>query len=262
MKKILVNILKRIGIYNFLLQQKRKLDRQKFEQAEKRNALRRRPFYSQFVSAGDLVFDVGANVGNRVQVFLEIGCKVVAVEPQQECINELRKKFGNSIEIVEKGLGENEEQKTLYISDTSTISSLSEEWINSVKESRFSRHQWNKTVQIELTTMEALISKYGLPKFCKIDVEGYELDVLKGLKQTVPSISLEYTVPEQTTKLLECIEYCNRLNPAYTYNYAAGEEMELQLKTFCSYSEFKKLVQDKTFQDTGFGDIYISIRPF
>ena len=257
MTKFFIKILQGLGLYKFLLHQKRSYDKRNFERIEKKNALTRLPFYSQFVSAGDLVFDIGANVGNRVQVFLEIGCKVVAIEPQQECINELRRKFGTSIDIIEKGLGEKEEEKTLHISDTNTISSLSEEWIKSVKETRFSKHEWNKTVQIKLTTMENLIRQFGVPKFCKIDVEGFELEVLKGLKQPVPGLSLEYTVPEQTDKLLQCIHYCNQLNPQYRYNYAVGEEMQFRMKSFYNYEQFLQLIKGKDFQDTGFGDIYV-----
>src|SRR3982751_3963898 len=98
-------ILKALGLYNFLLGQKRKLDAKKMKAEEKRNAAARVSFYKQILSPGDLVFDIGANIGNRVETFFNIGCNVVAVEPQEECIKILKQKFGDSIEIVEKGLG-------------------------------------------------------------------------------------------------------------------------------------------------------------
>jgi FkbM family methyltransferase len=259
MKKIIIGFLKTIGLYDVLVKRKRNLDRKRFEELERKNAGKRVPFYSQFLSAGDLVFDVGANVGNRVESFLHIGCKVVAVEPQTECIATLREKFGTRINIVEKGLGEKEEEKTLYIADESTISSLSEEWIEKVKESRFSKHQWNKKVQIKLTTMQHLIGQFGVPAFCKIDVEGFELEVLKGLKQPVPHLSLEYTVPEQTDKLMQCVQYCNGLSPYYKYNFSAGEEMKFELPEFLSFDRFIKFIGEKEFQATGFGDIYVKL---
>jgi predicted RNA methylase len=46
---------------------------------------RRSEFYSQFVSSGDLVFDVGANVGNRSKIFSRLGARVIAFEPQPAC---------------------------------------------------------------------------------------------------------------------------------------------------------------------------------
>jgi hypothetical protein len=65
----------------------------------------RRAFYLSFLSANDLVFDVGANVGNRVEVFLSIKNKVIAIEPQNYCFEFLKKKFGNAIIILKIALG-------------------------------------------------------------------------------------------------------------------------------------------------------------
>ena len=257
MRKTIIRILDAIGIYNFFLTKKRAYDRRIFEKSEKKNHRYRITFYSAFLSQGDLVFDVGANVGNRIQVFLELGCEVIAIEPQEECIIELKKKFGSAIKIIEKGLGEKEEKKTLFISDANTISSLSEEWIESVKTSRFKNHEWNKSVEIELTTLDNLITEFGIPKFCKIDVEGFELEVLKGLHQPIPLMSLEYTVPEQTGKLIECVQYCNQLNQESKFNYSVEEKMKLELEEFLPYEQFLALIQEKRFQKTGFGDIYV-----
>ncbi len=39
-------------------------------------------FYSQFIRPGDLVFDIGANRGDRTEVFVQMGARVVAAEPQ------------------------------------------------------------------------------------------------------------------------------------------------------------------------------------
>ena len=38
--------------------------------------------YRQFIEPGDLVFDIGAHVGDRVSSFRRLGARVVAVEPQ------------------------------------------------------------------------------------------------------------------------------------------------------------------------------------
>lgn len=248
-----------MNLYAPLVSYKRKLDKKKFEKEEKNNLQRRVAFYKQFLFPGDLVYDVGANIGNRVESFLDLKCKVVAVEPQPDCINELRRKFGNLIKIAEVGLGASESEKTMYISNANTISSLSEEWIKSVKESRFSQYEWNKEIQIKLTTLDFLIKKYGSPKFCKIDVEGYELEVLKGLTSPIPFISLEYTVPEQLDNLLNCISYCNSLNGHYKYNYTKGESMKFELADFISFDEFTALIRTNKFIETSFGDIYLKL---
>lgn len=259
MKKIVIKLLKAIGIYDFLLKIRRKRNEIKFHKEEKKNFKKRNAFYSTFLRPDDLVFDVGANIGNRVESFLEIGCDVIAVEPQQECINILNAKFGSRIKIIEKGLGAKEEEKTLYIADVNTISSFSEEWINSVKESRFNKNTWSEQRKIQLTTLDKLIMQFGVPVFCKIDVEGYELEVLKGLTKSIPQISLEYTVPEQTDNLIKCLTYCNDLSPDYRYNYSIKEDMAFQLENFLSFNEFIDHITEKKFVDTAFGDIYVKL---
>lgn len=257
---MLKKIFKALGLYNFLLGQKRKLNAKKMKAEEKRNAAARMVFYKQLLSPGDLVFDVGANVGNRVETFFAIGCQIVAVEPQEDCIKILKEKFGDSISIIEKGLGEKEEEKTIYISDSNTLSSFSKDWIDSLKDSRFSQHEWNKTAVVSLTTMDNLIAQYGMPVFCKIDVEGFELEVLKGMHQPVPFLSLEYAVPEQTKRLEEYIRHCNSVTSDYLYNYAAREEMKFQLPEFISFDKIIRLIYETEFQATQFGDIYVRLK--
>jgi FkbM family methyltransferase len=259
MKKIFIRIFRAMGIYDYLVNKKGKLNENRFRKQEKKNSRKRTAFYSTFLKPDDLVFDVGANIGNRVESFLEIGCKVIAVEPQQECIKILNAKFGSRIKIIEKGLGAIEEEKTFYIADVNTISSFSEEWINSVKESRFNRNTWSEQRKIQLTTLDQLIKQFGTPAFCKIDVEGYELEVLKGLTTIIPRISLEYTVPEQTANLVKCLGYCNDLSVNYKYNYSITEDMIFQLENFLPFDEFISHVSSEKFINTAFGDIYVTL---
>ncbi|MEP7236271.1 MAG: FkbM family methyltransferase [Ferruginibacter sp.] len=216
--------------------------------------------YKHFCKAGDLVMDVGANIGNRVDAFLELKANVIAVEPQAFCRKVLRARFGNKIKIVSKGLGEKEETKKMFIASSSTqISSFSEDWIDAVKKSRFSKEQWDQTELIELTTLERLIEQFGVPAFIKIDVEGFELEVLKGLKTPVPSLSFEYTVPEQVNKTMECFEKVNAISGNYRFNYSIGEDMQFELSEFCDYETFKSIINSRAFLDSSNGDIYAQL---
>jgi FkbM family methyltransferase len=251
--------LEKTGIYQPLLKLKKRFDRIGDKKREAKNHLQRMAFYKKFLNPGDLVYDVGANTGNRVKAFLDIGCKVVAIEPQQECYEALEKVFGNSIAVVKLGLGAEDAEKTMYIADESTISSLSEEWIERVKQERFKQHNWNKTIKIKITTLDKLIQQYGLPVFCKIDVEGYEYEVLKGLTHPVTRLSLEYTVPEQTGRLVDCIQYCLNINPRYRFNYAVAENMQYQLADFMTGDQFLQFIKTPEFIDSGFGDIYLEL---
>lgn len=259
MRKIIVNVLKKINLYNFLIEVQKRLNKTRQEKQENLNFQKRLEFYTAFLNKNDLVFDVGANIGNRVKVFLQIGCKVVAVEPQKDCISILKQEFGSRIELVEMGLGDTEGVKKMYVSDANTISSMSEEWIESVKKSRFSQHKWDRTIEINVTSLDKLIAKYGLPRFCKIDVEGYEVEVLRGLNITIPIISFEYTVPEQMNRLIECVNLCNNLNPNYKFNYTVCEDMIYSLPNHVSFDEFKHIIKKNEFQVTAFGDIYARI---
>ena len=158
---------------------------------------KRRAFYSEFAVENDLVFDIGANYGNRIEPNLRNGCKVVAVEPQPECVNYLRKKYKDKVSIENVGVGASKGVLDFHISSWSILSTFSDDFIQKTKESgRFSKSSWDKTIKVNLVTLDDLIAKYGSPQFIKVDVEGYEEQVFKGLTKKVKYISFEYTLPE------------------------------------------------------------------
>ncbi|GHT55939.1 hypothetical protein FACS189446_7820 [Bacteroidia bacterium] len=213
-------------------------------------------FYSQFVSPNDLCFDVGANMGNRTEILLQLNARVVAVEPQKKCYEYLRQKFGDKINLVTKGLGDVEEEKTFYISDVSVLSSFSKEWIDSTSKERFKANHWDHTEQIKMTTLDKLIEQYGVPHFIKIDVEGFELEVLKGLSHPINMISFEYTFPEAKKQALLCIVRIEKINRNIVFNYSIGESMKFALSEWITSEEMIKLINSKKFSDSAWGDIY------
>jgi len=219
-------------------------------------------FYRSFIKENDLCFDVGANLGNRVEPLLNIGAKVIAVEPQEYCNKYLQYKFGKKIEIVTKGLGETEGIKDFHISKYYALSSFSEDWINSVKTGRFKGTNWDKVIKVEMTTLDQLIAKFGLPAFIKIDVEGYELLVLKGLSRSVKMISFEFTVPEQTNNAIDCISQIEKIGSNIECNYSIGESMIFAMKDWVSASSMKNFILSDDFAKIGFGDIYVRNKGF
>lgn len=182
-------------------------------------------FYSQFIKKGDLCFDVGANVGKFTKVFLKLGAKVVCVEPQEACLQQLYKLFGDNknVFIVGKAVGECEGYGELMICvEAPAISTMSSKWKN---EGRFSKgHKWTKQNKVPVTTLDALILSYGLPKFCKIDVEGFEESVLKGLTKPIPFVSFEFT-REFFDDARKCINYLLSIGRA-EFNCTLGESMK------------------------------------
>lgn len=230
------------------------------EKEEKKLNEKRRKFYLQFLqSKNDIYFDAGANHGNRILPIINEGFKIIAIEPQKNCIKILKKKFGDQITIVPKGLAEKEETKTMYISNVDTITSFSKDFIEATQESgRFSEYNWDKEEKIEMTTLDHLIKTYGKPKFIKIDVEGFEYEVLKGLSQPIDYISFEYTIPERRQAILDCINKIeeNSSSKKLFFNYSVGETMEWAMSNWLLPEEMRKEIDSERFIQSGFGDVY------
>jgi len=211
-------------------------------------------FYSQFIKKGDLCFDVGANVGRFTKIFLELGARVVCVEPQEACLQQLYRLFGDNkkVIIVGKALGELEGEGELMMSEEApTISTMSSKWKN---EGRFSKdHKWTKTQKVPITTLDALILSYGLPKFCKIDVEGFEEPVLKGLTKPMPVISFEFT-REFFDDAKKCINHLLSIGQV-KFNCSLGESMKFLFQKWVTPDELYEKI-DQLEDERLWGDIY------
>ncbi len=235
-----------------------------FPGAEEKGLIaKRKAFYSQFLKKGDLYFDVGANYGNRILPISKDGIHIVAVEPQAECIAYLRLKYGKSITIEPVGLSEKESEQTMFISETNTLSSFSADWIDETKKSgRFSQYEWKEERKIKMSTLDRLIEKYGVPRFIKIDVEGFEVEVVSGLSRPVEMISIEYAVPEHLQQALVCLEKIETISQGQLVcNYSVGESMEWALGNWLTPEDMKKEIASQAFIDTQFGDIYFKYVP-
>jgi FkbM family methyltransferase len=139
---------------------------------------------------------VGANVGERAKCFMALRSRVVAVEPQPDCLARLHALAAThpALTVEPVALGRAQGSAELRLATASTIASLSPGWIDSVRESgRFADNDWMQTITVEVSTLDTLIERHGLPDFTKIDVEGYEAEVVAGLSQPVPILSFEFT---------------------------------------------------------------------
>lgn len=186
---------------------------------------RQRRFYGQFLQPGDVAFDVGAHVGNRLRLWTQLGARVVGLEPQPHLMDLLQRLYGRSshITLLPQAVAAQPGEATLYLSPrTPTVTTLSRDWISRVRaDASFARVSWDTAVRVEVTTLDALIARFGLPAFCKIDVEGYELEVLRGLSRPLPALSFEY-LAAALDLARACVRYLDALGP-YRFNWSAGE---------------------------------------
>ncbi|MDU1890685.1 MAG: FkbM family methyltransferase [Dysgonomonas sp.] len=233
-----------------------KIQGKRIDRKEEKYYQARKKMYGELVKPGELAFDVGANEGNRVKPLLAVGARVVAVEPQESCYKKLQETYGDKIVIVPMGLDEKEGERDMYIASISVFSSFSTEWIDSVKEGRFYERTWGEKVQVPMTTLDRLIKGNGVPTFIKVDVEGFELQVLKGLSTPVKHISFEYTVPEQVDDAIKCIRQIESLDRETKFNYSREESMKWAMSKWLTADEMVDYIQTKEFQECGNGDIY------
>jgi FkbM family methyltransferase len=218
---------------------------------------RARAFYRQFVRPGDLCFDVGAHVGDRLGHFLSLGARVVAVEPQPRLMARLQRRFGEDPRVVLVGaaLGAASGMAKLAIDPAHpTVATLSPEYIAQAGESHGFRYvHWREEVEVEVTTLDALIAAHGVPAFCKIDVEGYEHAVLQGLSRPLPGLSFEY-LPAALGPALLAVTRLDQLAP-YRFNRSVGESMALATPRWRGAAEISAELK-RLPRDERAGDVY------
>jgi FkbM family methyltransferase len=214
--------------------------------------------YGQFVKPGDLVFDIGAHVGDRVRAFRRLGARVVAVEPQPALASTLELLYGRdrSVAIERKAVGRSSGEIALRINvDNPTVSTASDGFVAAAKSAMGWEGQvWERSIRVPMTTLDALVGAYGRPAFVKIDVEGFEEEALAGLSQPVAALSFEFTTIQRDVAHA-CIERCATLG--FTgFNAALGESQ--QLGAWRTAADIARWL-DALPHEANSGDIYASL---
>jgi FkbM family methyltransferase len=213
--------------------------------------------YRTLIPTGALCFDVGANIGEKSEALLAAGCQVVAFEPNPLVLPELRARLkrAENWSLVEAAVGRAAGSSRLYARYWHGKSSLSADWAENETPGEVIG-----TFDVPMITLDAAVARFGTPAFCKIDVEGWEGEVLAGLSRPIHLIAFEFhALGGKIEPALDCLRTRQRLGPAVV-NLTAGERPHLRLAEWMPIDRFLSQASQYLtweFLGIGYGDLYV-----
>lgn len=216
-------------------------------------------FYAPLIKPGDLVYDVGANIGVYSEIFCFLGARVVAFEPVPDCVRQLRRWLPSKrVTVIEASVGAVPGIGRLHISNVRSSSSMSDDWVRMVENSLLSKNiRWINELDVRVVTLDDMFGQYGKPEYVKIDVEGYEESVLDGMSWQPNLLSFEFH-KETIEAALRCLSKpC--ISKDSLFNYITGE---LGCFAYDEWVSLDRLTQSLSELDRehGFGDIFVRRR--
>ncbi len=217
--------------------------------------------YRRFVSPGDLVFDIGAHTGGRVGWFRSLGARVVAVEPNPALQRVMGWLYGRDASVVRVAVavGATPGHMTIhYSTGNPMLSTLAGDWVSEARVTQgFQEIEWDRAETVEVTTLDALVARHGVPAFTKIDVETAEADVLTGLSRPIPALSFEFLNGQQA-RAETCLDLLTALGP---YRFALSPAESFTLPDGWVDAAALRAQLARIPDEVGSGDVYAALNP-
>lgn len=188
---------------------------------------------------GSVAIDVGANIG-IVSSWLSSRFKqVLAFEPDEQNVELMRENLelngANNVELIEKAVGNSDGEVVFYRRNSFGHHSTIKNHLTSVVDS----------VRVPLVKLDTLCGERGIDRvsFLKIDVEGTEIDVLRGFEAYIGESRIDFLLFEHAPVLLERQQYTEVYDFLNNYGYQV-------------YDMSHKPVSRDIFLSGGQGDFY------
>jgi FkbM family methyltransferase len=213
--------------------------------------------YARFLKAGDLAFDIGAHVGDRISCFRRLGARVVALEPQPGPARVIRVIHGRDpgVTLLQAAAGPQAGDITLRVNTANpTVSTACEDFVRAADGAGGWEGQvWDAAITVPCVTLDRLIAEHGRPAFIKIDVEGFEDRVLAGLSQPIPALSFEFTTIARDVAQ-RCLDRLAALGP-YRFDVALGESQRLESGHWVNLDQMSAYLRQLPHEANS-GDVY------